>query len=89
MVMNEDTERYEVGKANAWAYVRHLSATESYAAGVAESGWKILLFVINVPKFEMTNYDRIRYRGETFNIISIDDYDGRTNQLKITAKGRY
>ena len=87
--LNEQTERYEVTKANAWAYIRHMSAKETYTAGVAESGWRVLLFIINIPKFEMTTYDRIQYKGESFNILSIDDYDGRTNQLKIMAKGRY
>ena len=89
LLFDPKTEEHIAVKTGAWAYVRHLSGNEQYLAGIAENGKRNYLFIINKPRFELTNVDRILYKGVEYDITNVDDYDGRTGELKVYASGNY
>lgn len=89
LALDLKTEDYYPVKAGAWAYVRHMSATEQFNAGISENGKVNMLFIINKPNFTIINIDKIKYKGIEYDIHQIDDYDGRTTELKIYATGDY
>lgn len=68
-----------------WAYYRHTSAREYYAAASVQFT-DDAIFIINYRKDINIRTDYIIYRGERYDINAIDDYTGGRTDLKLTAK---
>jgi SPP1 family predicted phage head-tail adaptor len=69
---------------NIWAYYRHMSAKEFYAArqvNVEET----VIFIINWRN-DVNTAMRIEYKGRQYEITRIDDFEGYKQDLKIYAK---
>ncbi|MDP4153278.1 MAG: phage head closure protein [Bacillota bacterium] len=67
-----------------WAYYRHMSETETTAA-LATVAIAEVLFAVNwLP--DITTAMRIVYKDITYQIVRIDDFEGRKEDLKIYAK---
>lgn len=82
-----DTVEEKVG--TLWAYYRHASAKEHYASGSLSTVEDYeALFIINYrPDISpRTNY--IVFRGQRYDIVGVDDYQGGRNDLKILAKAK-
>ena len=67
-----------------WAYYRHLSGSEYFAAN-AENVQEEIMFQINYRN-DLTTQHVIRYRGILWDITRIDDYEGRKEDLKLYCK---
>ena len=66
-----------------WAYVRHLSEREQFAAKAVNREETILFKVAYHPK--ITNDLYVEFAGKTFNIVSIDPYEFNNTDLVIRA----
>lgn len=86
--INEMTERREV-IAEVWAHYRSMSVKETYECG-ADNSWSNVYFTIFKPKsFEVTTYNEIEYKGNTYIIEGMDlfeDIDGQN--MRIQARCR-
>lgn len=88
-VMDPDTEEYTTA-LECWAYVRHMSGTETFNAGISENGKRNMLFVFTPPKsLELDTTLRIVYQGIKFNVFNIDDFEGYLGDIKFYATGNY
>ena len=67
-----------------WAYYRHESEKEISTA-VLEVYRTDALFVVNWRSDIRAGY-RVIYRGINYDIINVDDFEGRKQDLKIYAK---
>ena len=67
-----------------WAYYRHLSGKEYYAAN-AENVQEEVMFQIGW-RDDLTTRHVIRYRGILWDITRIDDFEGRKEDLRVYCK---
>jgi len=82
--------RYEwtpIHEGKLWAYVRHLSAREYYAAKAVQAEEE-MLFIINWRN-DITTDMIIKYKNRYFYIIRIDTFEGYKGDIKIYATGGY
>lgn len=70
-----------------WAYVRHLSAREYYAAMTVQAEEE-MLFVINW-RDDITTDMIIKYKNRYFDIKRIDTFEGYKSDLQIYATAGY
>ena len=71
------------GGENIWAYVRHSSGDEYYAAAAVQQKIE-MIFEINW-RDDVTPKNWIEYKGRRYNISRIDDYEGYKDTLRIYA----
>ena len=71
------------GGENIWAYVRHTSGREYYAAKQVQAEEE-MLFEINW-RDDITPKNWIVYKGKEYNITRIDDFEGYKDTLRIYA----
>lgn len=69
-----------------WAYFRHLSGKEYYAAN-AEQVQEEALFQVNW-RSDLTTVHEIRYNGVLRDITRVDGFEGRKEDLKLYCKRR-
>ena len=69
-----------------WAYFRHLSGEEYFAASTTNYKEEVL-FQINY-RTDLTTAHVIRYNGVLYDITRIDSYEGYKADLKLYAKRR-
>ena len=74
------------GGENIWAYVRHTSGREYYAAKQVQAEEE-MLFEINW-RDDITPKNWIVYKGKEYNITRIDDFEGYKDTLRIYAYAR-
>lgn len=88
-VMDPNTEEYTTA-FEGWAYVRHMSGTETFNAGISDNGKRNMLFVFTPPKnLELDTTMRIVYQNINFDVFNIDDFEGYVGDTKFYASGRY
>ena len=68
---------------NIWAYYRQTSGKEYFAAA-AVNAREEAIFIINWRNDIATNME-IEYKGQSYNITRIDDFEGYKKDLKIYA----
>lgn len=68
-----------------WAYTRQLSAQELYMAGVSDRYQETALFVVNWRN-DLSPSLLVLYRGNWYNIVRIDTYEGYRADLKLFVK---
>ena len=68
---------------NIWAYYRHLSGREIYAAMTIDAQEEVVFEIGWRNDIDTTM--KIQYRGDIYNITRIDDYEGYKNDLKVFA----
>ena len=69
---------------NIWAYYRHASGSEFFAA--AQTNHKLeVVFIINWRDDLDPTDVKVRYKGELYDITRIDDFEGYKNDIKIYA----
>ena len=71
------------GAINIWAYFRHLSGREFFAAKAVNSKEEVL-FEINWRN-DLETYMRVLYKGKQYYITRIDTFEGYKNDIKIYA----
>lgn len=76
-------EKIHSGKL--WAYYRHTSSKEYYAAMAAQYEEEAI-FIINYRDDIRPITDYILYKGQRYKINGVDDFDGRKGDTKISAK---
>ena len=69
-----------------WAYFRHLSGKEIYAAQSVQAVEEVQ-FVINWRK-DITTRHVVRYGGVLYDITRVDDFQGYRADLTVYAKRR-
>ena len=69
-----------------WAYYRHLSGDEYFAAN-AQQVKEEVLFIVNW-RAGLTTAHVVRYKGALWDITRIDNYEGRREDLKLYCKRR-
>ena len=74
------------GGENIWAYVRHTSGREYYAAKQVQAEEE-MLFEINW-RDDITPKNWIVYKGKEYDITRIDDFEGYKDTLRIYAHAR-
>jgi len=74
------------GGENIWAYVRHASGTEYYAARQVQQEVE-MIFEINW-RDDIGPDNWILYKGKEYNITRIDDFEGYKDTLRIYAYAR-
>ena len=74
------------GGENIWAYVRHTSGREYYAAKQVQAEEE-MLFEINW-RDDITPKNWIVYKGKEYDITRIDDFEGYKDSLRIYAHAR-
>lgn len=81
----ESLNEYEPvpGCENIWAYYRHVSGKEFFAAQKTNSRVEVM-FEINYRK-GLDTYMKIKYNNELYEITQIDDFEGNRTDLKISA----
>ena len=67
-----------------WAYFRHLSGKEYYAAN-AEHVQEEVMFQVNY-RADLSTAHVIRYNGVMYDITRTDTYEGRKEDLKLYCK---
>ena len=67
-----------------WAYIRHLSERERYAAKAVQSLETMLFEVAHSPKLTDDLY--IEFAGRTYRVVSIDPYEFDKTDLVIRAE---
>lgn len=72
------------GGENIWAYVRHASGNEYYAARQTQQKVEVI-FEINWRDDVDPAVNWIMYKGKEYNITRIDDYEGYKDTLRIYA----
>lgn len=87
--IDEWTEQ-TVEVATVWAHVRSMSVQEGFNCG-ADFAWNNVYFTIFKPKsFEITTYNEIEYKGNTYYIQGIDLFEDATGtNMRIHARTRY
>jgi len=75
------------GGENIWAYVRHVSANEYYAARQVQQEVE-MIFEINWRDDVDPVVNWIMYKGKEHNITRIDDYEGYKDTLRIYAHAK-
>jgi SPP1 family predicted phage head-tail adaptor len=68
---------------NIWAYVRHASGNEYYAAAQVQQKVEMVFEINWRDDIEPSMY--ILYKGKEYNITRIDDYEGYKDTLRIYA----
>ena len=71
------------GGENIWAYVRHTSGREYYAAKQVQAEEE-MIFEINW-RDDITPKNWIVYKGKEYDITRIDDFEGYKDSLRINA----
>ena len=71
------------GGKNIWAYYRHASASEFYAAHTINTKVEVIFEIAWLKDIKTTM--KIRYKEEDYCITRIDDYEGYKRNLKIYA----
>ena len=71
------------GGANIWAYFRHLSGNEFFAAKQVNAREEVL-FEINW-RDDLDTTMKVEYKGKKYQITRIDTFEGYKNDLKIYA----
>ncbi|ACD23984.1 head-tail adaptor protein [Clostridium botulinum] len=71
------------GAENIWAYYRHLSGKEFYAAATTNSKVDVI-FQINWRQGIDTTM-KVLYNNKEYYITQIDDFEGKKTDLKIYA----
>ena len=67
-----------------WAYFRHLSGKEVFAAATVNYREEVL-FQVNY-RTDLTTANVIRYNGRLYNITRIDTFEGYKQDLKLYCK---
>lgn len=67
-----------------WAYFRHLSGKEVFAAATVNYKEEVL-FQVNY-RTDLTPANVIRYNGRLYNITRIDTFEGYKQDLKLYCK---
>ena len=67
-----------------WAYFRHLSGKEVFAAATVNYKEEVL-FQVNY-RTDLTPANIIRYNGRLYNITRIDTFEGYKQDLKLYCK---
>lgn len=71
------------GGENIWAYVRHASGNEYFAARQVQQKVE-MIFEVNW-RDDVTTLNTILYQGKSYNITRIDDFEGYKDTLRIYA----
>lgn len=71
------------GGANIWAYFRHLSGREFFAAKQVNAREEVL-FEINW-RDDLDTTMKVEYKGKKYQITRIDTFEGYKNDIKIYA----
>ena len=74
------------GGENIWAYVRHTSGREYYAAKQVQAEEE-MIFEINW-RDDITPKNWIVYKGKDYDITRIDDFEGYKDTIRIYAHAR-
>lgn len=86
----QDEEGYPVETlttvATLWAYFRHLSGKEIFAASAVQNTEEVL-FILNW-RSDITPAHVIRYNGVLWNITRVDTFEGYKADLTVYAKRR-
>jgi len=69
-----------------WAYFRHLSGKEIYAAMTVQAVEEVQ-FVLNWRK-DVTTRHVVRYKGVLYDIARVDDFQGYKGDLTVYARAR-
>lgn len=77
----------KIHSGQLWAYYRHVSAKERYTTYDLQEEYEAI-FVINHRENLDPRTDYILYKGQKYNIVAIDDFQGYKSDIKITAKLR-
>lgn len=68
---------------NIWAYYRHASANEFYAAHTTNIKVEAIFEI--AYRDDIDTYCKIKYKNELYKITQIDDFEGYKKHLKIHA----
>ncbi|NFL77875.1 head-tail adaptor protein [Clostridium sporogenes] len=71
------------GGENIWAYYRHTSANEFYAAHTTNIKVEVIFEI--AWRNDIDTYCKIKYKDKDYDITRIDDYEGRKQTLRIYA----
>jgi SPP1 family predicted phage head-tail adaptor len=71
------------GGEDIWAYYRHLSGNEFFAAATTNSKVEALFQI--AWRNDIDTWMIIRYKNKNYNITNIDDFEGNKENLKIYA----
>ena len=71
------------GGENIWAYFRHASGNEFYAAASINTKVEVIFEIRWRDDIDTTC--QIRYKGEDYSITRIDNFEGYKDNLKIYA----
>ena len=87
-VSGEDEDGFPQNKEivickDIWAYYRHISGKEFYAARSTNTKVEVI-FIINYRK-DIDETMQIIYKDKKYNITQIDDFEDRKTDLKIYA----
>lgn len=74
----------EVSKGKAWAAVKTLKGSEFHAAALAGNIGKVR-FIIRYNKNVQQTY-KIKYKGKSYDIESIENDDGQNRTITLFAK---
>ena len=83
---SDETDEYEPYIKNIWAYYRHVSGKEFYAAAASNIEVEVI-FQINYRgdvDLSKASY-RVLYKDKEYDITQIDDFEGNKTDLKIYA----
>ena len=67
-----------------WAYFRHLSGNEVFAAATVNYKEEVL-FQVNY-RSDLTTANMVRYNGTLYNITRIDTFEGHKEDLMLYCK---
>ena len=82
---NQIEEWTKLNDTSLWAYFRQIGGNEYYAAGVSEREAEDVVFSVNWRN-DLKNSMRIVYKGQEYEIIRIDPYEGYKSDIKIYCK---
>lgn len=68
---------------NIWAYYRQMSGSEIYAAATVAAKEEVLFAIGWRNDIDTTM--KIQYKGDTYNITRIDDFEGYKSDIKVFA----
>lgn len=71
------------GGENIWAYYRHASAKEFYAAHTTNIKVEVIFEI--AWRNDIDTYMQIKYKGKDYDITRIDDFEGYKRDLRIYA----
>ena len=75
-----------IHEGQLWAYVRHLSGEEYYAAATTQSK-ETMMFVINWRN-DIAATGVIEYKGQWYDITRIDTFEGYKDDIALYGKSR-